>query len=134
MGQSISGGERSMRERDKQMKMAGCPVTAEGRLSFCMLAYRLNLDRLQNASMKISQADSMKYLKLCDKYFIGWLRKYKPPAGRKTRLRVCTFVGVADRSAFAFTFDKSNKTYSASDFACRLVFGWNMIRCGQIFM
>ena len=109
MGQSISGGERSMRERDKQMKMAGCPVTAEGRLSFCMLAYRLNLDRLQNASMKISQADSMKYLKLCDKYFIGWLRKYKPPAGRKTRLRVCTFVGVADRSAFALLLTKVTK-------------------------
>lgn len=34
-----------------------------------------------------SQADSMKYLELCDKYSIDWMRKYKPPAGRKTRLR-----------------------------------------------
>lgn len=98
-----------MRERDKQMKMAGCPVTAEGSLSFCMLAYRLNLDRLQNASMKISQADSMKYLKLCDKYFIGWLRKYKPPAGRKTRLRVAFLMGLPVKNAFALLLTKVTK-------------------------
>lgn len=81
-----------------------------------------------------SRADSVEYLELCDKYFIGWMRNYKPPAGRKTRLRVCIFDAAGVKSAFAFTFDKSNKTYSASDFACRLVFGWNMIRWEQIFM
>ena len=30
---------------------------------------------------------------------------------RKTRLRVCIFDGEAVKSAFAFTFDKSNKTF-----------------------
>ena len=33
----------------------------------------------------------------------------KPPAGRKTRLRVCTFVGVADKSAFALLLPKVTK-------------------------
>ena len=69
-----------MRERDKQMKMAGCLVTAEGSLPFCILACRLNLGRFQNAFMKISQADSVEYLELCHKYSIGWMRKYKPPS------------------------------------------------------
>lgn len=83
-----------------------------------------------------SQADSMKYLELCDKYSIGWMRKHKPPAGRKTRLRAWQLlmlmaheVRLWRQKCFCVTFDKSNKTYSASDFACRLVFDWNMIRC-----
>lgn len=33
----------------------------------------------------------------------------KLPAGRKTRLRVCTFVGEADRSAFALLLTKVTK-------------------------
>ena len=69
------------------------------------------------------------------------LRKYKPPAGRKTRLRAWQLlmlmaheVRLWRQKCFCVTFDKSNKTYSASDFACWLVFGWNMIRWEQIFM
>ena len=33
----------------------------------------------------------------------------KPPAGRKTCLQVCTFVGEADRSAFALLLTKVTK-------------------------
>ena len=98
-----------MRERDKQMKMAGCLVTAEGSLPFCILACRLNLGRFQNAFMKISRADSVEYLKLCDKYFIGWMRKYKPPAGRKTRLRVAFLMGLPVKNAFALLLTKVTK-------------------------
>ena len=55
------------------------------------------------------RAASVEYLELCDKYSIGWMRRYKPPAGRKTCLRVCTFVGIADRSAFALLLAKVTK-------------------------
>ena len=98
-----------MRERDKQMKMAGCLVTAEGSLPFCILACRLNLGRFQNAFMKISQADSVEYLGLCHKYSIGWMRKYKPPAGRKTRLRVAFLMGLPVKNAFALLLTKVTK-------------------------
>lgn len=98
-----------MRERDRQIKMAGCLVTAEGSLSFCILAYRLNLGRFQNAFMKISQADSVEYLELCDKYSIGWMRKYKPPAGRKTRVRVAFLMVVPVKNAFALLLTKVTK-------------------------
>ncbi|OKZ74308.1 MAG: hypothetical protein BHV87_08895 [Clostridiales bacterium 36_14] len=76
----------------------------------------------------------------CSGIFTDWMRKLSSRQGAKPEKNGlpfgagCIFGGVAAKSAFAFTFDKSNKTYSASDFACRLVFGWNMIRCGQIFM
>lgn len=98
-----------------------------------------------------SRADSVEYLELCDKYFIGWTagtrsplrfgrcitdirRMSYTPAGRKTRLRVAFLMGLPAKNAFEFTFVKSNKTYSASDFAFQLVFGRNMIRWEQIFM
>lgn len=57
----------------------------------------------------VCRADSVEYLEMCDKYSIGWMRRYKLPAGRKTRLRVCTFVGVADKSAFALLLIKVTK-------------------------
>ncbi len=71
-----------MRERDKQMKLAGCLVIAEGILPFSILACygfdHVILGRFRNASMRICRADSLEYLELCDKYFIGWMRKQAP--------------------------------------------------------
>ena len=122
------------------------PCYRRGQPAILHMGLQINLGRrflggFENAFMEICQADSVEYLGLYDKYFIGWLRKYKPPAGRKTRLRAWQLlmlmaheVRLWRQKCFCVTFDKSNKTYSASDFACRLVFGWNMIRCGQIFM
>ena len=49
------------------------------------------------------------YLELCDKYSIGWLRKYKPPAGRKTRLRVAFLMGLPVKNAFALLLTKVTK-------------------------
>ncbi len=51
----------------------------------------------------------MEYLELCDKYSIGWLRKYKPPAGRKTRLRVAFLMGLPVKNAFALLLTKVTK-------------------------
>jgi len=51
----------------------------------------------------------VKYLELCDKYFIGWMRKYKPPAGRKTCLQVRIFDAAGVKSAFALLLTKVTK-------------------------
>ena len=55
----------------------------------------------------------------------------KPPAGRKTRLAGLGTFDTECRKCFCVTFGKSNKTYSAADFALGLVFGWNIILPGQ---
>ncbi len=80
-----------------------------------------------------SRAGSVKYLELCDKYFIGWLRKQAPGRAQNPLAGLAAF-DAERQKCFCVTFDKSNKTYSASDFACRLIFGWNMVYCEQIFM
>ena len=77
-----------MRERDKQIRLAGCFAIAEGILPFSILAYKgfrkvmasdyVVLGEFPNTFMEICQADSVKYLELCDKYFIGWMRKQAP--------------------------------------------------------
>lgn len=55
------------------------------------------------------QAVSVEYLELCHKYFIGCLRKYKPPAGRKTRLRAWQLLMRSVKSAFALLLTKVTK-------------------------
>ena len=102
------------------------------------ISLQMNLGRrflggFENAFMEICQADSVECLELCDKYSIGWLRKQAPGRAQNPLAGLAAF-DAERQKCFCVTFDKSNKTYSASDFACRLVFGWNMIRCKQIFM
>ena len=75
------------------------------------IGLQMNLGRrflggFENAFMEICQADSVECLELCDKYSIGWLRKYKSPAGRKTRLRVCIFDAAGVKNAFALLLTK----------------------------
>lgn len=60
------------------MKMAGCLVTVEGSLPFCILACRLNLGRLQNAFMEICQADSVEYWSCATNISLAGLRKQAP--------------------------------------------------------
>ena len=55
------------------------------------------------------RAVSVEYLELCDKYFIGCLRKYKPPAGRKIRLRAWQLLMLSVKSAFALLLTKVTK-------------------------
>ena len=38
-----------------------------------------------------------------------WMRKYKPPAGRKTRLRVAFLMGLPVKNAFALLLTKVTK-------------------------
>lgn len=78
------------------------------------IGLQMNLGRrflggFENAFMEICQADSVECLELCDKYSIGWMRKYKPPAGRKTRLRVCIFDATGVKSAFTLLLTKVTK-------------------------
>ena len=73
-----------------------------------------------------SRADSVEYLELCDKYFIGWTagtrsplrfgrcitdirRMSYTPAGRKTRLRVAFLMGLPAKNAFALLLTKVTK-------------------------
>ena len=56
-----------------------------------------------------SRADSVEYLELCGKYSISRMRKYKPPAGRKTRLRVAFLMGLPVKNAFALLLTKVTK-------------------------
>lgn len=55
------------------------------------------------------RAASVEYLELCDKYPIGWMRRYKPPAGRKTRLRAWQLLMRSVKSAFALLLAKVTK-------------------------
>lgn len=57
----------------------------------------------------VCQAVRVEYLELCDKYSIGWLWKYKPPAGRKTRLRAWQLLMRSVKSAFALLLAKVTK-------------------------
>ena len=57
----------------------------------------------------VCRADSVEYLEMYDKCFIGWLRKYKPPAGRKTRLRAWQLLMRSVKGAFALLLAKVTK-------------------------
>lgn len=61
------------------------------------------------ATRNVCQAVSMEYLELCDKYSIGWVRRYKPPAGRKTRLRAWQLLMRSVKSAFTLLLAKVTK-------------------------
>ena len=87
------------------------PCYRRGQPAILHMGLQINLGRrflggFENAFMEICQADSVEYLGLYDKYFIGWLRKYKPPAGRKTRLRVAFLMGLPVKNAFALLLTK----------------------------
>lgn len=56
-----------------------------------------------------------------------------PRQGAKPACRFA-FLMLQASKVLLLTFDKSNKTYSTSDFACRLVFGRNMVWHEQTFM
>lgn len=82
-----------MRERDKQIKLAGCLAIAEGSLSFSILAYKgfrrvmtsdyVILGGFSNAFMEVCQAGSVKCLGGVQQIF-HWLDCVgKPPAGAK---------------------------------------------------
>lgn len=68
-----------------------------------------NMCRRGYKAWEDSRADSVKCLEMYDKYFIGWLRKYKPPAGRKTRLRAWQLLMRSVKSAFALLLTKVTK-------------------------